>query len=205
MLIGEVHHRVKNNLTIVSSLLKLQAYSIKDEESLNIFKEAENRIKSIAYVHEMLYRSEDLASVDFNGYIHKLVNAIYDTYKANLSNITFNLDIKKVSLGIDMAVPFGLLINELLTNAVKYAFPDERQGEIFIRLQEDTDGNIELIVRDNGVGIPQEIDIRNTRTMGFQLIAGIAEIQLGGKIELNTAETTEMKVQFKVPNKGANL
>ncbi|MBF0317852.1 MAG: PAS domain S-box protein [Nitrospirae bacterium] len=205
MLIGEIHHRVKNNLTIVSSLLKMQGYSIKDEESLNIFKEAENRIKSIAYVHEMLYRSEDLADVDFNGYVSKLVNALYDTYRTNLSNITFNLDMKKVSLGIDLAVPFGLLINELLTNAVKYAFPNEIQGEIFIRLQDDPDGNIEFIFRDNGVGVPEGMDIRNTETLGFQLIVGIAEIQLGGKIQLNTAGGTEVKVRFKIPDRRAVL
>ncbi|MBF0608827.1 MAG: PAS domain S-box protein [Magnetococcales bacterium] len=204
MLIGEIHHRVKNNLTIVSSLLKMQGYNIKDEGALSVFREAENRIKSIAYVHEMLYRSDDLTGVDFNGYVSKLINAICDSYKRNLSHITFNLDVRKVSLGIDIAVPIGLLINELLTNAVKYAFPNGRQGEIFICLQDNSGGNIELIVRDDGVGIPKDIDIRSTETMGFQLITGIAETQLGGNVELNTAEGTEIKVQFQASDKGAS-
>ncbi|MBV6341070.1 histidine kinase dimerization/phosphoacceptor domain -containing protein [Candidatus Magnetobacterium casense] len=204
MLIAEIHHRVKNNLTIVSSLLKMQGYSIRDKEALNVFREAENRIKSIAYVHEMLYRSDDLTGVDFNSYISKLIKTLCDSYKLNLSHITFNLDVRKVSLGIDIAVPIGLLINELLTNAVKYAFPNGRQGEIFICLQDNSGGNIELIVRDNGVGIPKEIDIRNTESMGFQLITGLAETQLGGKIELNTAGGTEIKVQFQAPDKGAS-
>ncbi|QWR78184.1 PAS domain S-box protein [Candidatus Magnetomonas plexicatena] len=196
MLVGEIHHRVKNNLTIISSLLKMQSYYIKDADSLKIFKDTENRIRSISSVHEMLYRSKDMVNVDFRDYVSKLVKTLYDTYTDNLSGINLKVDVGDVILGINTAVPCGLLINELLTNAIKYAFPEGKIGEIYIGLHQIADGRIELIVRDDGLGIPETLDMWDTETLGFQLITGISQTQLGGEIELHRDRGTEIKVRF---------
>jgi two-component sensor histidine kinase len=197
MLVGEIHHRVKNNLAIISSLLRMQRYSIKDDNSLRIFKETENRIKSISSVHEMLYRSGDMANVDFREYVNRLIGTLYDTYRDNLSGIRLTADVGDVYLGVDLAIPCGLLINELLTNAVKYAFPEEKTGEIHIGLHPGAGGTIELTVRDDGLGIPEALDIWNTKTLGFQLITGIAQTQLHGELEVIRDGGTEIKVRFK--------
>ncbi|MBF0318345.1 MAG: PAS domain S-box protein [Nitrospirae bacterium] len=197
MLVGEIHHRVKNNLAIISSLLRMQSYYIKDGNTLRIFKETENRIKSISTVHDMLYRSKDMASVDFKQYINRLIKTLYDTYRDNLSGIKLTTDVEDVSLGIDLAIPCGLLINELLTNAVKYAFPDGKTGEVYIGLHPASGGVIELIVRDNGIGFPETLDIWNTQTLGFQLITGITQTQLEGNIEMDRTNGTQIKVRFK--------
>lgn len=195
MLVGEIHHRVKNNLAIISSLLRMQSYSIKDVNSLKIFKETENRIKSISSVHEMLY-SGDMASIDFREYINKLIKTLYDTYRDKLTGVTLIKDVGDVSLGIDLAIPCGLLINELLTNAVKYAFMEGGTGEIYIGLHPAQGGAVELTVRDDGVGFPETVDIYNTATLGCQLITGITKTQLGGELELNRDKGTEIKVRF---------
>ncbi|KWT75277.1 PAS domain S-box protein [Candidatus Magnetominusculus xianensis] len=197
MLVGEIHHRVKNNLAIISSLLRMQSYSIKDINSLRIFKETENRIKSISSVHEMLYRTNDMTSVDFREYIDKLIKTIYSTYRGNLSGIKLITDVSDVSLGIDLAIPCGLLINELLTNAAKYAFPAGGDGEIHIGLHCASNGIIELTVKDDGVGIPETLDIWNTETLGCQLITGITKTQLRGELELKRDNGTEIIVRFK--------
>ncbi|MBF0552920.1 MAG: hypothetical protein HQK96_00015 [Nitrospirae bacterium] len=180
----------------------MQASSIKDANALRIFKETENRIESISSVHEMLYHSKDMASVDFRGYVNKLIKTIYTTYGDRMSGVELTTDVGDVSLGIDLAIPCGLLINELLTNAVKYAFPDGKTGEIYIGLHPAADDTIELTVRDDGLGIPSVLDIWNTETLGYQLITGIARTQLNGEIELNTDKGTEIKVRFKVRDNG---
>ncbi len=197
LLLGEVHHRIKNNLAIVASLLKTQRYKIKDKYYNNIFKETENRIMAIALIHELLYDSDDITRIDFRGYIDRLVQNLYQIYRTQLEKIQLKVAVSDLELGIDIAVPCGLLINEMLTNAVKYAFPDELRGEVSIELSDTPQGYIELTVRDNGVGIPEAIDIRNNKTMGFEIIIGIAEIQLGGSVEFSRKEGTEIKVRFK--------
>jgi two-component sensor histidine kinase len=158
--------------------------------------EGENRIKSMALIHEKLYSSKNLSTVDFKEYIHSLTTTLFIAYKINSSKISLNIDIKNVALGIDMAVPCGLLLNELISNSLKHGFKDGRTGEIFVGMCYISDGRIELIVRDNGVGIPKDIDIRNTESLGWQLIIGLGESQLGGKIEVNIENGTEIKVRF---------
>ncbi|MBF0516989.1 MAG: PAS domain S-box protein [Nitrospirae bacterium] len=197
LLLGEIHHRVKNNLTVISSLLRMQSYSIDDATSLRIFRETENRISSISAVHEMLYRCTDMTSVDVSSYIDKLIRTLYETYVDKLSGVRLITDVDKVSLGIDLAIPCGLMINELLTNAAKYAFPDGGTGQIYIALHPSPDGTIELIVADDGVGIPKSLDIWHTPTLGWQLITGIATTQLGGELELNGDKGTQIKVRFR--------
>ncbi|KJR42167.1 signal transduction histidine kinase [Candidatus Magnetoovum chiemensis] len=197
LLLGEIHHRIKNNLAIVSSLLRMQRNNIKDEHYANMFKESENRIKSIALVHEKIYRSKSLSNVNLNTYIKDLIETLFETYKTNTTDITINISVDDLTLEIDKAIPFGLLINELIANALKYAFPNKEQGEIYIGLHRVQTGQIRLIVRDNGVGLPKSIDIRNTESLGFQLIVGLAENQLEGALQLNKNTGTEIIITFK--------
>ncbi len=197
MLLGEIHHRVKNNLAIVSSMLSMQRNYITDKKHLELFKESENRIKSMALIHEKLYKSEDMARIDFREYIESLANNLFKTYKTGgLGKVDLQLDVEEVCLGIDMAVPCGLLLNELLTNALKHAFPDMKPGELYIKMHKEPNNGIEILVRDNGVGLPDDLDIRNTESLGFQLIVGVSESQLRGEIEVKCNGGVEVRVCF---------
>jgi PAS domain S-box-containing protein len=197
LLLREIHHRVKNNMAIVVGILSMQRNFITDVKQLELFRDSENRIKSMALIHERLYRSKDLATVDFMEYINSLTVELFDTYKINHRNIKLKLDINNVYLGIDIAIPCGLLLNELISNALKHAFPNQREGVINISMKRLPDGRIELIVKDNGIGIPEDIDIRNTESIGWQLIIGLSETQLEGEIELNRDNGTEFKARVR--------
>lgn len=194
VLLKEVHHRVKNNLQIISSLFGLQASSMQDEHSLSIFHESQNRIRSIALIHEKLYHSDDLAVVDFKQYVSGLTDNLYISYGADPARVRIVREISDVQIDIDTAIPCGLIINELISNCFKYAFPDGRTGEIFIGLYRAGD-NIILEVRDNGVGLPECIDVKNTRSMGMQLVNVLIE-QLGGEIEIGRQNGTQFRIRF---------
>lgn len=191
VLLKEVHHRVKNNLQIVSSLLNLQSKYIKDSEALEMFKESRNRIRSMTLIHEKLYRSKDLANLDVAEYIQNLSANLFRSY--NSGRVSLKTHVDDILLGIDTAIPCGLIINELVSNSLKHAFPD-KQGEILVNLHRD-DGKFTLIVRDNGIGIPQNVDFRNTDSLGLQLVCTLTD-QLDGAIELNRAGGTEFKITF---------
>ena len=170
LLLKEIHHRVKNNLQVISSLLGLQAKHIKDKQALEMFEESKNRVRSMALVHEELYRSKDFANIDFTKYIKNLTGLLVKTYIIDSGKIELDVKVEDVSLGIDQAVPCGLVINELVSNALKHAFPPsfEGKGKIEITLCSMEAGEIELIVKDNGVGIPKEPDIQKTESLGMQ-------------------------------------
>jgi PAS domain S-box-containing protein len=191
VLLKEVHHRVKNNLQIISSLLNLQSKYVKDNQALEMFKESRNRIRSMTLIHEKLYRSKDLANLDVAEYIQNLSSNLFRSY--NSGRVSLKTEVEDILLGIDTAIPCGLIINELISNSLKYAFP-ERQGEIFVDLHRD-DGKLTLIVRDNGVGFPENVDFRNTDSLGLQLVCTLTD-QLDGAIELNRAGGTEFKITF---------
>lgn len=200
MLLREIHHRVKNNMQVMSSLLRLQSRNIKDERTLEMVRESQNRIKVMALIHEKLYRSKDFANVEFNDYIKDLVNDLFVSYKVSASNVELKMDIDTISLGIDTAIPCGLIINELVSNSLKYAFPKGKDGEIRIslhRLSELDSDLFELIVCDNGVGIPQDLDISKVESLGLRLITNLAENQLQGKVEINRDKGTKFKITFK--------
>ncbi|WP_420266163.1 sensor histidine kinase [Candidatus Magnetominusculus dajiuhuensis] len=197
LLLHEINHRVKNNLAIIASLLKIQMSYINDEANKNVLKETESRVRAMALIHDMLYRFEDVTNIDFKIYIEKLVRHLQNIYSSELRNVKLNLDVRDVSLEIKRSVPCGLLINELLTNAVKYAFPNGRKGEIWLTMRTLPENNIEIIVRDDGVGVPLDMDIRSNDSMGFSLVTGLAEGQLGGKIELISNHGTEIIVRFE--------
>lgn len=202
LLLGEIHHRVKNNLAVVTSILRMQRQNITDKKHLELFKESENRVNSMALIHEKLYRSGDMGRIDFSEYIQSLSSSLFNTYRtAAPGKMDLKMDIGDIYLGIDMAVPCGLLINELITNVLKHAFPGGSSGELYIKMHKEKDGQIGLTVKDNGVGLPNDLDIRETESLGYQLIVGLSESQLGGKMELRRGGGTEVIVRFREAEK----
>ncbi|OUL34842.1 PAS domain-containing protein [Nostoc sp. 106C] len=203
VLLKEIHHRVKNNLGIVSSLLQMQCRRIQDPQATAILSDSQNRIASIALVHEKLYRSEDLANIDFAQYIPDLITHLFDSYNVSSGSVKLSIQVDNVSLDIETAIPCGLIINELVSNALKYAFPCNRQGEIQLRLyqecelltQREHQRNLMLIIRDNGIGLPANFDIKKTKTLGITLVYGLVK-QLRGSIEINCQQGTEFKIAF---------
>lgn len=197
MLLREIHHRVKNNLQIISSLLSLQSRYHKDEQAVEMAKESQNRIKAMALIHEKLYRSEDFANVEFNDYIRDMVNDLFASYKVNSSSIALNMDIENISLGIDTAIPAGLIVNELVTNCLKHAFPEGKDGEIRISLRSLNDNEKELIVSDNGVGLPEYLDIKKAESLGLRMITNLTERSLHGKVDIIKGNGTKFQIIFK--------
>jgi two-component sensor histidine kinase len=188
-------------LQIISSLLNLQSENIKDKNTLDMFKKSQNRIKSMALVHEKSYQSKELARIDFAEYTQSLTNSLLRSYEINPEEILVELNIGDCLMDIDRTVPCGLIINELVSNSLVYAFDfsqdkaEDNKGRININLSTDDD-NITLIVRDNGIGFPKDLDFRNTETLGMQLVDALIN-QLKGTIELNSNGGTEFKITFK--------
>ena len=197
VLLKEVHHRVKNNLQIVSSLLELQSDVIDDAALLAQFRESQDRIRSMALIHETLYQSQDLARLDLALYIHTLSAQLVQSYNVDPQRITVRIQVEPVILDIDQAIPCGLILNELLSNAFKYAFPQNRTGEVHVELHATTAQQAGLVVRDNGIGFPDEIDFRHTESLGLQLVAMLTE-QLQGTIALERADGTTFTLTFPV-------
>lgn len=195
VLLREIHHRVKNNMQIISSLLNLQSEYIEDKKALELFRETQSRIKSMARVHEKLHQSEDLARIDFAEYIRSLTADLLYTYATEPNLIKLKIDVEDVLLSIDAAIPCGLLINELVSNSLKHAFPDKRKGELCIALR-PVDDKLILRISDNGVGFPEGLDFKNTETLGLQLVNALVG-QLNGTIELDRTRGTEFKITFK--------
>ena len=197
VLLREIHHRVKNNMQIISSLLRLQSQYIKNKEDAEMFVDSQNRIESMSLIHEKLYRSSDLTKIDFKEYIEDMLSGLFQSYGVNSGNIALNIKVDNISLAIDSAIPCGLIINELVTNSLKYAFPEGRNGVITISLRSIDGTMIELAVGDNGVGIPKDLDIRTTESLGLHLVTILAENQLHGKIALNRDKGTEFQIKFR--------
>jgi len=198
VLLQEVHHRVKNNMQIISSLFSLQSRHIKDKRALEIFKSSQNRVRSMALIHERFYQSEDMARVDFAEYAQSLTSHLFSAHGINPGAVKLNLKIKDVFLDLNTAIPCGLIINELVSNCLKHAFPGENNGEIKIAMHPlDKDG-MEVIVSDNGVGLPKKIDFRKTDSLGLHLVNLLAEDQLHGDIKLDRARGTSFHIRFKV-------
>lgn len=195
VLLKEIHHRVKNNMQIISSLLRLQTEKIQDESLLNMFIESQHRIQSMALIHETLYRSKDLARIDFYNYLKRLISNLMLVYQKRSKDVRIDLDIKEVFLDINRAIPCGLLVNELITNSLKHAFPDGRTGIIAVNMFKRGGGQYSLTVQDSGVGIPAGIDLNYTETLGMQLITGLIS-QLNGKIELHREKGTKYTIEF---------
>jgi two-component sensor histidine kinase/PAS domain-containing protein len=193
VLIREIHHRVKNNLQIIASLLHLQETCV-DGEKLDVLKESELRVKSMAIIHEKIYQSPTLTDINIKDYIETLVYDILYTYGIHKETIQTNLNISDINLNIDTAIPLGLIINELVTNSVKYAFP-ESKGIITIELKSNKE-EMELTITDDGKGLPNDINLDNSDTLGLQLVNNLTN-QIDGKIEIDRNHGTQFKINFK--------
>ncbi len=174
VLLKEIHHRVKNNMQVISSLLNLQANLLQDNCVRDLFRESQYRIKTMVLIHEKLYQSEDLTNIDFKEYTQALVHDLYRSYVFLPSKIQFMIEVGKVEFDIDTAIPCGLIMNELVSNALKYAFP-EGIGMITIALNAKSEGMYELVISDNGVGIPEELDLDTMNSLGLHLVKGLVE------------------------------
>jgi two-component system, cell cycle sensor histidine kinase and response regulator CckA len=199
-LLKEVHHRVKNNMQVISSLLNFHVLKEKDENVIKALRDCRGRISSMACVHEMLYMSESLSVINCHDYISKLAYDILQSYYPGLHRVKITVDAKGVILGIQQATPLGLIINEMLSNALKYGFPENRHGQIMIHLKMCEPNIIEFIFSDNGIGIPKDLDWRNTESLGLNLIVLLAENQLGGTVTLDRKQGTCFIINFSLEN-----
>lgn len=195
ILYKEIHHRVKNNLQIISSLLYLQSKRLKNPKILSVFKESQDRIRSMALIHEKLYQSLDMVHVDFSEYIQSLIAYLVNSYEVLLKHVRIRTRVEDVFLSIDKGIPCGLIVNELVTNALKYAFPNGRKGEIRIHLRQMRDHQVMLMVSDNGVGFPEDFDFQKTNTLGLQLVRNLAQ-QLNGCLEYVSGKGTRFRITF---------
>ena len=193
VLLKEIHHRVKNNLQIISSLLNLQSRTIKGKKALEKFKESQNRVKSMALIHEKLYQSKDLDRVNFAEYIRSLLSYLFNSYGVG-SRVKLRIEIGNVFMNIDKAIPCGLIINEIVSNSLKYAFPEGNGGEINVNCKED-EGIYRLTISNDGIPFPQNVDFRKTKSLGLQLVCALVE-QLRGTVELDRTGGTEFRITF---------
>lgn len=189
LLLKEIHHRVKNNLQIISSLIYLQTNKLNDTKTIETLQEVNSRIRSMSLIHENIYTSNGFDSINFNEYVQKIVHELISIYNINTKNINIKIEIQDVHLSIDTSILLGLILNELVTNALKHAFPDTRSGEINIEAISDK-RSFTLTVRDNGIGLKKKIDVKNTKTLGIQLVNNLVR-QLNGSFEFKQHEWTE--------------
>jgi PAS domain S-box-containing protein len=197
VLIKEVHHRVKNNLQVVCSILSLQAASATEPWTLQLFREAEQRVMSIALIHEQLYMSENLALLDLGDYLRRVANHLMQCYRRELGEVTIRVDSDSILLPIDIAQPCGLIVHELVSNALKYAFPNRREGEVLVRICREESNLILMTVRDTGIGLPDDFDISKTDTLGLQIVGALTQ-QLGGTLKLYKKPMTAIDISFTV-------
>lgn len=197
ILLREVHHRVKNNMQVISSLLKLQASRDPDKRVKQALMDCQGRVQVMAAVHEMLHMSNNLAVIDCQTYISKLTGEILWFQNSCLYRVTLIVNAHGVTLPIQQASPLGLIISELLSNALKYGFPENRHGQIMIRLREHNQTNMEFVFSDNGIGIPEDFDWQNAKSLGLNLIVLLAENQLGGTVSLDRGKGTRFTIKFR--------
>ena len=195
ILLREIHHRVKNNMQIISSLLNLQTKYVNDEEAVNVLKESQNRVKSMAIIHEKLYQSKDLTKINFVDYIQSLILNLFYSYNIDKKRIIPILKIEDISLNIETAVPCGLIISELISNSLKYAFPNNISGEIIISLKSKQD-TYQLCICDNGIGLKEDINFNNLKTLGLLLVNSLTE-QIDGKMTIHREQGTQFEITFK--------
>ena len=197
VLLKEIHHRVKNNLQIISSLLNLQTRCVEGKETINVLKESQNRVKTMAMVHEKLYQSEDLKDINFREYTENLVSDLFYSYGVKKGTIDLQVDVDNLNMDIDTAIPCGLIINEIVTNSLKYAFPGPNSKEMVkVQLKKQHHDKLELIISDNGRGMPDNLDIENVETLGLKMVTILVN-QLKGTLELDRTNGTKFNITFK--------
>ena len=195
ILLKEIHHRVKNNLQVISSLLNLQASQISEESAVEAFRDSQSRVKAMAIVHEKLYQSSGLARIDFAAYVQEVTSHLLRSYHTHAGGARLKLDIEPLELSIDTAIPCGLIINELVSNSLKYAFPDGRSGEIRISLSQDEEDNCRMLISDDGIGFPTEKFVGKIDSLGLHLVKNLVS-QLKGTVRYRNDNGAEYFIQF---------
>lgn len=195
VMLREIHHRVKNNMQIILSLLRIQSRAVKDRRTREMFKQSQNRIRSMALIHEALYKSKDLAMIDIADYISRMTTHLLSIYREDLGEIEIKQEAEGVFLDINRAIPCGLIISELVSNCLKHAFRGKAEGKVIIRMATDKKGINRLVVKDNGAGMPEGLDYREAETLGLQLVTDLVQ-QINGSIELKKTHGTEFIVKF---------
>jgi two-component sensor histidine kinase len=196
-LLQEVHHRVKNNLQIISSLLALQGAHVTDEKTLGVLRDSQSRIRSMAFIHEHLYRSPDLARIDFGQYIRDLMGALFQSYSEIAGRVSLKLEIEPAFLDVGTALPCGLIINEIVSNCLKHAFPEGRFGEVRVSLSRRSEDGFELLVQDDGIGFDGETELHRSASLGLRLVKNLTELQLKGSLQMSSDAGTRVKILFR--------
>jgi PAS domain S-box-containing protein len=196
ILLREIHHRVKNNMQVIIGLLDLQASSSGNPELMEMLNKGQSRIRSMALVHEKLYASKDFTRINLAGYLRTLSRDLFQSYKINPGKIDLIIQTDGVYVDINKAIPCGLVLNELISNVLKHAFPGDRQGELQIIIREEKNTEMEIVVRDNGMGLPDDVDMHQPRTMGLNLVNGLVKNQLDGQMEVRRDNGTEFRIKF---------
>ncbi|WP_374407532.1 sensor histidine kinase [Hydrogenophaga sp.] len=195
LLLEEVHHRVKNNLQVVHSLLDLQALRIGDPELVSMLRDSQNRIRSMSMIHQTLYQSHDFARVDFHRFLGELLPSLMDSYGMVAGHVVIDIEANHVKLPINDAIPCGLIVNELVSNALKHGFPARRQGHIRVVLAQEPDGHVNLSISNDGGAIPPDFDLERTGSLGLQLVRLLAR-QLQGTLQIQRADPTRFTLRF---------
>jgi two-component sensor histidine kinase len=197
VLLQESYHRVKNNLQVVASLLSIQLERVRDKESIEMFRESLNRVKSMWLIHESLYQARDFARIDFGEYVRRLADYLFRAYSINTARIKLRVISGAVMTDVTQAMSCGLIINELVSNALKYAFPSGTEGEVYVEVRPREDGYVTVIVGDTGVGMSKEVEVAQTKTLGLQLVNTLVQ-QIKGVIEVHRQGGTEFAITFPV-------
>jgi two-component sensor histidine kinase/CheY-like chemotaxis protein len=195
VLLAEVHHRVKNNMQIISSLLKMEVHSVENEEALSCLQDSRNRIKSMSLIHDKLYQSQDFTHIEIESYINDLTIYFYRAYLIDPKRVKFKIDIHNIDLDINNAIPLGLIINELLSNSLKYAFPKNQKGNIRIDITETEPHNYSMVFSDDGIGLPAEFEIEKTTSLGLHLVQSLTA-QLHGSLQVYREKGTRFELKF---------
>ena len=195
MLMKEVHHRVKNNLAVIQSLLSLQMKDIRDDKSKEYFVDAQNRVKSMTMIHEMLQKSDDITRLSSSLYIRKFVKTLFSNYEIQTNHIKLQYDIDDIELDVDTMIPLGLIINELVSNTLKYAFPNGMKGNLDISMKKTGKGSYELVIKDTGVGLPEGVDLKKATSLGLLIVNSLVK-QIRGTLEVTNKDGAEFRIIF---------
>ncbi|HTW64525.1 MAG TPA: histidine kinase dimerization/phosphoacceptor domain -containing protein [Bryobacteraceae bacterium] len=201
-MLREIHHRVKNNMQVMSSLLSLQSRAASTLEIRRMLEDNQNRIQSMALLHEILYQSEDLAIVDFSKYLMRMVHHLFLSYGVDNRRIRLKTELDPIGLELDDALPSGLLISEVISNSLKHAFPDGREGEVQIVLRRQSAATVSLLLSDDGVGLPEGLNWETSRSLGLRLVRALAD-QLHARLDIRAQGGTEISLVFAAKSKHA--
>jgi PAS domain S-box-containing protein len=196
-MIDEIHHRVKNNMNIISSLLKLQSNNIEDDRTKNILKDSQNRIFAMSAIHETIHGTENLSEVDLRNYLSKITTSVFQSSSVDPEKVKLNSNVDNSPISLNQAYPLGLIINELVSNSMKHAFPEEREGEITVSIKK-LDKELKLIVADDGVGMPEDFDWKNSKSLGLKLVRTLVENQLDGSIDMESSNGAKFTIKFNI-------